>query len=322
MIAFASVRGAPPLKSGAESSAPQSAFAVQDPISPWLSGSPVAVWTTLVIAGARSAGKLRERGSWTMCRPSRLPGVTCSGISDRTTSPFTAQLLLDHGSPVRTPPRRQRRRSDLPPAPNGCQFGRGPPCAADARLHAMDVDRQIERILADGEPLAVAAESGSLDARVPGCPDWDVEMLLRHTGDVHRWAATIVRERLPERLQRDFEGPAGPEGLLAWYRDGCATLIETLQAASPDDTFWFWGPAPNALAFWARRQANETAVHRCDAESARGPITPLTTVDALDAIDEWFGLGVRRARAPAGGGGLLRLGGADAGTPGALVIGG
>jgi uncharacterized protein (TIGR03083 family) len=185
----------------------------------------------------------------------------------------------------------------------------------------MDVDRQIERILADGEALAVAAESGSLDARVPGCPDWDVEMLLRHTGDVHRWAATIVRERLPERLQRDFEGPAGPEGLLAWYRDGCAALIETLQAASPDDTFWFWGPAPNALAFWARRQANETAVHRCDAESARGPITPLTTVDALDAIDEWFGLGVRRARAPDGGGRILRLVATDADSTWNLIIG-
>ena len=121
-------------------------------------------------------------------------------------------------------------------------------------------------------------------------------LLLRHIGDVHRWAATIVRERVPERLQRDFEGPAGRDALLDWYREGCGALIETLQAASPDDTFWFWGPAPNALAFWARRQANETAVHRCDAESARGPITPLATGDAVDALDEWFGLAVRRAR--------------------------
>jgi hypothetical protein len=67
------------------------------------------------------------------------------------------------------------------------------------------------------------------------------------------------------------------------------------------------GPAPNALAFWARRQANETAVHRCDAESARGPITPLATVDAADAIDEWFGLAVRRAKAPDGDGRIIRL---------------
>src|SRR5579863_2403207 len=171
----------------------------------------------------------------------------------------------------------------------------------------MDIEEQIARIRADGEALALAAENGPFDARVPGCPDWDVEALVRHTGDVHRWAATIVRDRVQERLRRDFEGPAGREALLEWYREGCTALIETLEAASPDESFWFWGPAPNALAFWARRQANETAVHRCDAESARGPITPLATVDAADALDEWLGLAVRRAKAPDGDGRIIRL---------------
>ncbi|MHB8488820.1 MAG: maleylpyruvate isomerase family mycothiol-dependent enzyme [Candidatus Dormibacteria bacterium] len=185
----------------------------------------------------------------------------------------------------------------------------------------MDVDHQIERIRADGEALARAAESGLLDAPVPGCPGWDVRRLLYHIGDVHRWAATIVRERWPERLQRDFEGPTGRDELLAWYRDGCAALIETLEAASPEDSFWFWGPAPNALAFWARRQANETAVHRCDAESARGPMTPLATLDALDALDEWCGLAVRRARAPDGGGRILRLVATDGDAIWNLIIG-
>jgi uncharacterized protein (TIGR03083 family) len=186
---------------------------------------------------------------------------------------------------------------------------------------AVDVQQQIERISAEGEALVRAVEAGPLDARVPGCPDWDVEMLLRHIGDVHRWAATIVRERHPERLQRDFEGPLERAALLEWYRDGCLALTDVLRAASPDDAFWFWGPAPNALAFWARRQANETAVHRCDAEAARGPITPLTTVDALDAIDEWFGLAVRRARAPNGGGRILRLVATDARATWNLIIG-
>jgi uncharacterized protein (TIGR03083 family) len=186
---------------------------------------------------------------------------------------------------------------------------------------AMEFDQQIARIRGDGEALARAAEAGPLDARVPGCPGWDVEALLRHIGDVHRWAATIVSDRLQERLQRDFEGPAGREALLAWYRDGCRALIDTLEAASPDDAFWFWGPAPNALAFWARRQANETAVHRCDAESARGPITPLAVLDAVDAIDEWCGLAVRRARAPEGRGRILRLAATDAAATWSLILG-
>jgi uncharacterized protein (TIGR03083 family) len=171
----------------------------------------------------------------------------------------------------------------------------------------MDVDKQIARIRAEGEALARAAENGPMNAAVPGCPGWDVDALLRHIGDVHRWAATIVRERLQSRLRRDHEGPADREDLLAWYREGYQALVEALQAASPDDSFWFWGPAPNALAFWARRQANETAVHRWDAESARGAATSLETRDAVDALDEWLGLAALRGSAASGDGRVLRL---------------
>lgn len=47
--------GVPPVKAGAELSAPHSALAVQDPILPWLSGSPVAACVTLTISGACGA---------------------------------------------------------------------------------------------------------------------------------------------------------------------------------------------------------------------------------------------------------------------------
>jgi uncharacterized protein (TIGR03083 family) len=177
----------------------------------------------------------------------------------------------------------------------------------------VEIKDQIERVRTEGEALALAAESGPMDARVPGCPEWNVEMLVRHIGDVHRWAATIVRERVPTRFSRDFEAPEGRDALFVWYRQGCLELVDALEAGSPDDTFWFWGPAPNALTFWARRQANETAVHRCDAESARGPVRPLTTADAVDALDEWLALAVRQAHAPDGEGRILRLVPSDAG---------
>jgi uncharacterized protein (TIGR03083 family) len=185
----------------------------------------------------------------------------------------------------------------------------------------MEIDQQIARVRNEGEALARAAEAGPFDAPVPGCPGWDVEALLRHIGDVHRWAATVVGERIPERLQRDFAGPAEPDALLVWYLEGCVALVDVLEAASPDDTFWFWGPAPNALAFWARRQANETAIHRCDAESARGPITPLTPVDAVDALDEWVGLATRRAKAPEGDGRILRIAPLDAKATWSVILG-
>jgi len=193
--------------------------------------------------------------------------------------------------------------------------------AGGARLAGMDVEHQIARVRRDGEALALAAAAGPLDARVPGCPEWDVEQLVRHIGDVHRWAGMIVRDRLPTRLQRDFQGPAGRDELIAWYREGCAALIDALENTSTDDDFWFWGPAPNALGFWARRQANETAVHRCDAEAARGAIGALTTTEAVDAIDEWFGLAQRRASAPDGHGRILRLAATDADASWSLIVG-
>jgi hypothetical protein len=40
------------------------------------------------------------------------------------------------------------------------------------------------------------------------------------------------------------------------------------------------------LAFWARRQAHETGIHRADAESPTGRITPFAPEVALDGIDE------------------------------------
>ena len=58
------------------------------------------------------------------------------------------------------------------------------------------------------------------------------------------------------------------------------------------------GPSP--LAFWARRQAHETAVHRYDAQSAApgGPPAPAGAFDpafAADGVDELImGFAARR----------------------------
>lgn len=171
----------------------------------------------------------------------------------------------------------------------------------------METADHLARLRLEADALALAAAAGPLDVAVPGCPEWDLEALVRHIGDVHRWAAKIVREQPRERLRRDFEGPREEGALLAWYREGAAGLLAALEAAGDDDDFWFWGPAPGARAFWARRQAHETGIHRFDAESARGGGEPFPTEVALDGVDEWLGLATRRAHAPAGGGRVLHL---------------
>jgi MDMPI C-terminal domain./Mycothiol maleylpyruvate isomerase N-terminal domain. len=49
---------------------------------------------------------------------------------------------------------------------------------------------------------------------------------------------------------------------------------------------WTFLEAPTPLAFWARRQAHETAIHRVDAERAGGDVTGFPSGFAVDGIDE------------------------------------
>ncbi len=141
----------------------------------------------------------------------------------------------------------------------------------------------------EGRLLAEAAEAAGTDARVPPCPGWRVRDLLRHTGVVHRWATAFVADA--HVSPRPMGDPPDLDGtdLLAWYRAGHRRLVDTLTAAPDDVRCWTFHRAPVAspLAFWVRRQAHETAVHRFDAEAARGG--EATAVDAgfaVDGIDE------------------------------------
>lgn len=144
--------------------------------------------------------------------------------------------------------------------------------------------RILER---EGRSLASAAEQAGTDAKVPTCPEWQVRDLLRHTGVVHRWATAFVAEGLTAYRPMADEPDLDGEELLAWFRTGHRRLVETLDSAAPDAECWYFLPAPSPLAFWARRQAHETAVHRFDAEAARGGSPDGLGRDfAADGIDE------------------------------------
>ncbi len=139
----------------------------------------------------------------------------------------------------------------------------------------------------EGRLLAAAAEQAGPEAKVPTCPDWQVRDLLRHTGMVHRWATAFVAEGHtsyhPDAGLPDLDGDA----LLAWFREGHRRLVDTLSTAPADVQCWHFLPAPSPLAFWARRQAHETTVHRYDAEAARGGMpSEIEPGFAADGIDE------------------------------------
>ncbi len=162
----------------------------------------------------------------------------------------------------------------------------------------MQTGEHITALAAEGAALAAAASAAGLGAAVPSCPGWRVRELLGHLGYVHRWAAGYVEAAQVERTPRLDEAavlaatPPDHE-LPGWFAAGLARLIGALRAAPPGLKCWSFLPAPSPLAFWARRQAHETAIHRVDAELAAGrvpaPVSPAFAADGIGELLAFFG---------------------------------
>ncbi|MGW4567608.1 maleylpyruvate isomerase family mycothiol-dependent enzyme [Streptomyces sp. NPDC004561] len=153
----------------------------------------------------------------------------------------------------------------------------------------METAEYLRTLEQEGRLLAAAAAQAGVDTKVPACPEWQVRDLLRHTGAVHRWATAFVTDGLTEPHPMDEPPDVDGAELVAWYRDSHRLLVDSLAAAPADLECWTFHPAPgpSPLAFWTRRQAHETTVHRYDAEAARGgTATPVATGFAVDGIDE------------------------------------
>ena len=183
----------------------------------------------------------------------------------------------------------------------------------------MEIPEHIAALRDQGTWLADAASRAGLDAAVPPCPPWQVKDLLRHTGYIHRWATRHVTE-CPDHVldgppeEEILHGGASDPELLDWFRAGHAALTETLSKADPTLECATFMAAPSPLAFWARRQAHETAIHRADAESAAGTTPEYPADFAADGIDELImGFGRRRKYQPNSGaeGGRLHVATAD-----------
>ncbi|MEZ5151609.1 maleylpyruvate isomerase family mycothiol-dependent enzyme [Rhodococcus zopfii] len=125
---------------------------------------------------------------------------------------------------------------------------------------------------------------GRFDGPVPTCPGWSVERLVGHVGRVHRRAATWLATG---GGSSEIETPPAPEHLADWVRRGLDDLLAAQRAVDPERTVETWD-GPRHSAFWMRRMAIETALHRVDAELAVGHATPIDTALALDGVDELF----------------------------------
>jgi uncharacterized protein (TIGR03083 family) len=143
----------------------------------------------------------------------------------------------------------------------------------------------LQALRDEGTALATAARQG-LDPPVPACEGWTVADLVLHTGMVHRHKLEIVRGRLAEPPS-PWPPPAPPRTeLLGWYEQGLEELHTVLEDTDPETRVWTFYRPDRTAGFWRRRMAQETAVHRVDAESAHGDPRRVPAALAADGVSE------------------------------------
>lgn len=140
----------------------------------------------------------------------------------------------------------------------------------------------VAAVRREGEATLAAAKQG--DVPVPTCGDWTMSDLLRHVAEVYTWVAHIVTERVTERPPREpAPDDVDPVELLGDRLDELVSAFSTTEAQTP---VWNWSSEPGVAAFWARRMAHESAIHRNDAQRAHGVAQPIDAELAHDGMDE------------------------------------
>ena len=140
----------------------------------------------------------------------------------------------------------------------------------------------LDCLRADSARLAEVARLG-LSADVPSCPGWTVDTVVRHTATVYLHKVEVLRlGRLPDPWPPDLTS----RDALDLYDEARAKVVAALEQAGTDLPTWTFSPDDKTSAFWYRRMALETAVHRVDVEQAHDVVTPIDRALALDGIDE------------------------------------
>ncbi|MBV9452317.1 MAG: maleylpyruvate isomerase family mycothiol-dependent enzyme [Streptosporangiaceae bacterium] len=148
----------------------------------------------------------------------------------------------------------------------------------------MDDSRFLD-CLADDFARLRAVAPADLAAPVPTCPGWTVADLARHVAQVYMHKTLTMREGAePEQWPPDETASAEP---LALLDQAYAGLLAEFAARKPDDPAGSWYKPDQTVGFWIRRMAQETVIHRIDAELGTGqPVTPVPRDLAVDGIDE------------------------------------
>jgi uncharacterized protein (TIGR03083 family) len=155
---------------------------------------------------------------------------------------------------------------------------------ACAELIGMENSRYLDCLAADFARLR-AIVPADLTAAVPTCPGWTVADLTHHVGEVYLHKTVAMREGAePEPWPPKELADEDPVALLDRAYAG---LLAEFAARRPEDPAGSWYTPDQTVGFWIRRMAQETVIHRIDAELGTGqPVTPVPADLAVDGVDE------------------------------------
>ncbi len=130
-----------------------------------------------------------------------------------------------------------------------------------------------------------------MDGIVPSCPGWTSADLISHLTGVQRFWGAIAESLLDdpagvEEPDAASTEPADAALLSIGFQSASHRLIAALRLHDPADECWTWAGGAGNIAWVARRQHHEAAIHRADLDLASGRTPSLDDATALDGIDE------------------------------------
>ncbi|GAA2350969.1 maleylpyruvate isomerase N-terminal domain-containing protein [Dactylosporangium salmoneum] len=153
----------------------------------------------------------------------------------------------------------------------------------------MERSRLLQCLAFDYMRLRDVAGTG-LTAAVPSCPGWTVADLVRHVAQVYLHKAAVMQTGA-------WPDPWPPaevetEEPLALLDRGYAALTHEFSRRGDTDPCQTWHGPDQTVMFWIRRMAQESVIHRLDAELAHhadpDPIPADLAVDGIDEILQLF----------------------------------
>jgi uncharacterized protein (TIGR03083 family) len=151
-------------------------------------------------------------------------------------------------------------------------------------MAGMESSHLRAHLASDFALLRTAAASTDAGASVPTCPEWTMADLCRHVAEVYLHKVECIRlGKFPEQWPPDLS-TLDPETAL---ENAFGELLQQFAAHEAGDPAATWYEPDQTVGFWIRRMAQETVIHRVDADlGARRPVSPIPDDLARDGIDE------------------------------------